>query len=138
MRERVVAEVTRIGHQFNIRLLYGEDRKMVRYASSEVKDFACYMLRKTYDYEARKGVVLYNFDKNAYVSFTDPKTEHNVAIEGGEAMTSYDAVAFLYRIDSALKNLDICGSLELEFPDLGLEFEFERGSIETKAGRYFN
>lgn len=134
---KVVAEVTRIGPSFNIRLLYGENCETIRFASFQDQAFAVYLLHKAYLFEAKNGVVLYDCKKEANVTKVDPKKDNDVGIEGGEAMSSFDAIAFLNTIAYGMDNLDIRGTLIVSIPDLDLQVKFESG-WENAIAPYFN
>ncbi len=142
MKEKVVAEITRIGDDYNVRVLYGDDdsRKPIRFVKDEaVKSFACYMYRKSYGEKAENGIHLFDVKRRVNVTRSNITRDFYVAFEGGEAMTMLNARLFLYTLGMALGNLDIRGTLEVSAPDVGVTVQFdEDGYWETQLNDLFN
>ena len=126
MREKIVAEVTRIGQKFNIRLLYGENRETIRFCSDEDREFACHFLRNAFIFDNQGGYVLYDCDREENVNKVNPNRAKYIAIEGGQGLGRYEAISFLNNIGYALEKFDIGGILIIDVPDLGMEVQFDQ------------
>lgn len=140
MKERVVAEVTRLGRTFNVRLLYGEEEKTIRYASGKARDFAAQLLKVARGYAITSNMLIYDFKRKENVKFSACALDFITGFEGGKDMNAGEVFNFISLIGGVLSKRNLRGELIVRIPDIDYEKVFELGEswyAEANATKYF-
>lgn len=112
-------EVTKLKEdEFKCSVLYGKDKKSIFNAEDELKESACYLLRKCIRHKMSEQILLYKISTGEYVHETDIAREQDVCIVGLDSVEyAEDVLDFIDDVETGVDNLDVRAKLNVIYND---------------------